>query len=68
MNFRGFSKACAFPRKNMVNGLLTIFIKVNVLFGCRITHREGAGNMKKQTRGFWGWLLGEGWTNTGGNA
>jgi hypothetical protein len=51
-------------RVPLVNVLLTIFGKVTsseLHFAVRL----GDLKMKKQTRGFWGWLLGEGWSNGG---
>jgi len=49
--------------------LLTITIKVNITPDCRIAAQQGVTIMKKvkAARGFWGWLMGQGWTNLGGN-
>lgn len=50
----------------MVNGLLTITIKVNI--PALPNHGFDRGSaMKKQTRGFWSWLLGGGWCGGGSN-
>ena len=52
----------------MVNHLLTITIKVNTPH--LPNQSEDRGNdMKKVTngRGFWSWLMGHGWSGTGGN-
>src|SRR5207253_5094430 len=53
----------------MVNRLLTISIKVNVLCICRITSDDRGLVMKKvkTTRGFWNWLKGHGWDTAGSN-
>jgi hypothetical protein len=48
----------------MVNRLLTISIKVNVPETAESKFDRGF-EMKKQTRGFWSWILGHGWGNTG---
>jgi hypothetical protein len=51
----------------MVNRLLTISIKVNVLCVSRIIFGTGDVTMKKTkaTRGFLSWLLGGGWCGGG---
>jgi hypothetical protein len=51
----------------MVNRLLTISIKVNVLCICRIILEYRGRDMKKTkaTRGFLSWLLGGGWAGGG---
>ncbi len=53
----------------MVNRLLTISIKVNIVPNCRIAVRHRGCEMKKakQGRGFWSWLMGHGWDNAGNN-
>jgi hypothetical protein len=51
---------------NVVKRLLTISIKVNVLASAESTLSRG-DDMKKQTRGFWSWLMGSGWASGGGN-
>jgi hypothetical protein len=55
------------PRAQMVNCLLTISIKVNVLRICRIILGYRGLEMKKtkSTRGLWTWLLGGGWCGGG---
>lgn len=50
----------------MVNGLLTMSIKVNVLVTAESQIDRGL-EMKKQTRGFWSWVLGSGWCGGGSN-
>jgi hypothetical protein len=50
----------------MVNGLLTITIKVNIPVSDRSGLDRGR-SMKKQTRGFWNWILGSGWCGGGSN-
>jgi hypothetical protein len=52
----------------MVNRLLTISIKVNVLFVSRIILGCRGRKMKKtkSTRGLLNWLLGSGWCGGGG--
>ena len=51
----------------MLNALLTTLSKVNVP-SVESTGNTRGRHMKKQTRdGFWSWLLGSGWTNTGAN-
>jgi hypothetical protein len=52
----------------LVNHLLTIPIKVNVLATCRIAVEERGLEMKKTkaARGFWTWLMGGGWSGAGG--
>jgi hypothetical protein len=50
----------------MVNCLLTISIKVNVLPTAESQIDRGL-EMKKQTRGFWTWVLGGGWGGGGSN-
>jgi hypothetical protein len=55
----------------IVTLLLTISIKVNVLGTASAVGQQGDMTMKKQTqatRGFWSWVLGGGWTNTGSRA
>ena len=53
----------------MVNHLLTITIKVNDDPISRIGFELGVIEMKKANsgRGFWSWLMGSGWSNTGAN-
>lgn len=53
----------------LVNSLLTISIKVNVPFICRIRNSKRGLKMKKikTSRGFWDWLLGGGYSGTGGH-
>jgi len=50
----------------IVNGLLTISIKVNVLVTAGLQFDRGL-EMKKQTRGLWTYLLGGGWCGGGSN-
>jgi hypothetical protein len=50
----------------MVNPLLTISIKVNILASAE-SHLSRGNKMKKQTRGFWGWVMGGGWASGGSN-
>lgn len=49
----------------MVNLLLTKSSKVNVLLAAESQWFDRGRTMKKQTRGFWTWLLGGGWSNAG---
>jgi hypothetical protein len=53
----------------LVKGLLTISIKVNSHPTAESQRTQGVTKMKKAkpSRGFWGWLCGEGWGSTGGN-
>ena len=54
--------------KVMVNRLITISIKVNMLLCRRESHVEKQGfdmNKRPNTKGFWGWLLGSGWGGGG---
>jgi hypothetical protein len=50
----------------MVNRLLTISIKVNIPASAESNSSRG-DKMKKQTRGFWNWLMGGGWASGGSN-
>jgi len=54
----------------LVNRLLTISIKVNVLVAAesQLEQRGLAMKKTKATRGFWTWLMGGGWSGTGGGA
>jgi hypothetical protein len=45
---------------NMVKALLTTFVRVNIPASAGSQFDRGM-DMKKQTRGFWSWLLGGGW-------
>jgi hypothetical protein len=52
----------------MVNHLLTITIKVNTPH--LPNQSDDRGDMMKKVnngRGFWSWLMGSGWSGTGGN-
>jgi hypothetical protein len=52
----------------MVNTLLTMSIKVNIPSAASCSQNNRGFVMKKQnaaTRGFWSWVIGGGWTNTG---
>jgi hypothetical protein len=53
----------------MVTHLLTITIKVNIPLNCRIAVQTRGDRMKKAKtgRGFWSWLMGQGWDTAGGN-
>jgi hypothetical protein len=44
----------------MVTTLLTMFVRVNIPASAGSVFDRGL-TMKKQTRGFWSWLLGGGW-------
>jgi hypothetical protein len=53
----------------MVNHLITISIRVNILLCRRDSHviKKGDKPMKKRppVKGFWSWLFGSGWGNAG---
>jgi hypothetical protein len=53
----------------MVNFLLTISLKDNNCPNCPIRSENRGRDMKnaKQTRGFWSWLGGHGWSSAGSN-
>jgi hypothetical protein len=53
----------------MVNHLLTITIKDNSRPYLPNQNDDRGNKMKKVTngRGFWSWLMGSGWSGTGGN-
>jgi hypothetical protein len=53
----------------MVNRLLTIPIKVNIPPTAESQFGQRGFEMKnnKAGRGFWSWLMGEGWSSAGGN-
>ena len=57
-----------FPRRDdgLVNGLLTKSVKLNTLHWPNRLLVRGT-HMKKQSRGFWTWLLGGGWDGGGSN-
>jgi hypothetical protein len=49
--------------------LLTTTIKVNVALAAESQSYKGVTEMKKVKagRGFWSWLMGQGWDTAGGN-
>jgi hypothetical protein len=53
----------------MVNGLITLSIKVNMLPAAESQSKQRGVNMKKVKagRGFWSWLMGSGWDSAGSN-
>jgi hypothetical protein len=52
-----------------VTCLLTITIKVNIAPAAESQLNNGVTKMKKVKtgRGFWSWLMGQGWDTAGGN-
>ena len=53
----------------MVNGLITVSVKVNMPAAAESQSKKRGVKMKKVKagRGFWSWLMGSGWDSAGSN-